>query len=222
MNNAIQLQVNNQIITGADIFDAVDGVLDNLRETGDLLPAQTALRTLFAMQELSGQALAKLLYGVSAWYNENRMEEQTEDTFEDWFYTEVSTIVKPITIERYISVWDKHEQGLFTDAIKERPLKDQIAIAKAIEQGYPIDDKYMKELERAENYSEVGAILREVKGIEPRKSALQIYLERDGSLNAWQDGEKHFVGYLNIKENEDDVVKKAVTRITDAAGLRKR
>lgn len=218
--NEIQLQVNNQIITGDDIFDAVDGVLDNLRETGDLLPAQNALRMLFAMQELSGQALAKLLHGVSGWYEENEIEEQTGDAFGDWFYSEVSTVVKPITIERYVSVWDKHEKGLFSEKVMDRPLKDQIAIAKAIEQGYSINKTQMKKLERADTYSEIGAILREIKGTDPRKSGMQLYFERDGTINLWQDGEQEFVGYLDVASNSERV-KKAINRLIDGKVMKR-
>ena len=219
--NDIQLQVNNAIISGNDILTAIDDVLDHLHTTGDLAPAENALKALVGVQEVSGLALAKLLHGLWKWWDETNQSENSNDDFVDWCYS-VSTSVKPITIERYISVWDKHEKGLFTDRITARPLKDQIAIAKAMEQGYEFNKTQMKQLERAESNGEVLSIIRDVKGVEPRKSALIINMESGGSLWAWQNGEKFYVGFLNIEEEKTETIKKAIARITNNTGIRRK
>jgi len=220
--NDIQLQVNDAIISGQDILTAIDDVLDHLHNTGDLEPAERALKTLVGVQEVSGLALAKLLHGLWRWWEDTNQSANSNDDFVDWVFS-LNTSVKPITVERYISVWDKHDRGLFTERLTDRPMKDQIAIASAMSQGYNFNKKQIKELERAESNGEVLRIIREVKGVEPRKSALIIDLERDGSLWAWQNGEKSYVGFLNVKEeNESETIKKAIARITNNSGIRRK
>jgi len=214
------MQINGQSITQSDVFNAIDIVLDNLSATGDLLPVEHTLKALLGVQDISGLALARLLYGLKQWWDSNNMEEKTKDKFEDWCYS-ISTKVKPITIQRYVSVWDKYEKGLFTDKIQEHSLTTQIAISKTLEQGYNISDSEWKKLERAESFSEVGVILREVKGQKPKKGSLQIYLERDGSLVVWDENGKYYIGQLNLQDTSD-IVCKAINRIVDNSGVIKR
>jgi hypothetical protein len=40
-------------------------------------------------------------------------------------------------------------------------------------------------------------------------------------LNVWKDDKKHFIGYLEIN-SEDEVVKKAIQRIIDNAGVQEK
>jgi hypothetical protein len=129
-----------------------------------------------------------------------------------------------VVIERYINVWDKYEKELIPAAIRERPMKDQIAIAAAIEQGYDIPKQIWNELENASNNNDVLGIIRKLKGKPPRKSSLQIFEERDGSLVAWNgDGVRHLLGWLNSKEEEDDAaIHKGLERIRKGSGLIRR
>lgn len=214
--------LNGGIITEQDALDAVDKIIENLRKTSDLAPVDATLNSLLGMQNISGKSMAKLLWGTQNWWNETGQEELTGDTFEDRFYA--THHLKRVVIERYINVWDKYEKELIPLVIRERPMKDQIAIAATLEQGYEIPKKVWKKLEDASNNNEVLGIIRELKGKPPRKSSLQIFEERDGSLVAWNgDSQRHVLGWLNSKEEDaDPAVHKGLERIRKGSGLIRR
>jgi hypothetical protein len=66
----------------------------------------------------------------------------------------------------------------------------------------------------------ISEIIRGIKGKAPRKSSMRIYMERDGTLNAWKGDAKMFVGYLDIA-SDFELVKKAIERILSIGILRK-
>ena len=214
-----EIFINGDVLTESDVLSAVDAVLEKLKETNDIRPVDNAIRSLLGIQKFSGLSLAKLLWGWKRWWIENKWDEQSGDTFEDYVFSTHG--LKKIHVDRYISVWDAYEKSAMPPQIQSRPMKDQIAIAKAIQQGYEIPKADWKKLQRAGSNNEVLAILRKVKGQPPRKSSLMIYLERDGSLVAWtSDGERHFVGYLNVGERENDpAIDKAINRLTKNSGV---
>lgn len=221
--NDVQLQVNGNIITGNDIFAAIDEVLDHVNATGDLSVAETALKSLEGIERVSGMAIAKLLSGLEDWWTSTDQEKITNDTFEDWVQS-VSSNFKNIYIKRCISVYKKQELNIFSERICSRPVKDQQAIAGHLDQDYALDSKQWKRLERAGNNTEVLAILREAKGKDPRKHSLQIFLERDGSLNIWFNEERYSLGFLkplNTANTEDErqALDKARNRILSSSGI---
>lgn len=216
------LFLNGGIVTEQDALDAVDVVLEQLEKTNDLSPVDMTLKSLLGMQRISGKSLAKLLWGTKDWWVRNNMDKQTGDTFDDRMV--VTHGLKPVVIDRYICLWDKVEKDMLPKRIQARPLKDQIAIAKTIDQGYDIRPTDWKKLEKAVNNNKVLEILREVKGKKARKSSLQIYEERDGTIVAWDgEGERHVLGWLNINDEKDvPAVHKGLERIRKGSGLIKR
>jgi len=219
-NEGIVLRVNDVDIRGGDLFSAVDDVLRQVHETNDLALAENAIIALMGMEKLSGMALAKLLSGLHKWWDDTGQDDITNDTFEDWIYS-VSTQFSPVYLGRCVTVWDKTETGAFSERIQERPLKDQQAIASHLDQGYTLGADEWERLEDALDNAEVLSILRESKGKPPRKHSLQIVLERDGSLAVWKEGQKHFVGFLNVKEaKEEEAIEKAINRIVKNSGIK--
>jgi hypothetical protein len=216
------LFLNGNIITEQDTLDAVDTILEKLNETDDLAPMDATLQSLLGVQKISGVALAKLLWGTKKWWTDRDMDRVTGDTFEDRM--ESMHRMKRIVVDRYISLWDKYEAGAIPEAIRARNMKDQIAISNAVEQGYEITKKIWRKLEDATNNSEVLKIIREdVKGQPPRKSSLQIFEERDGSLVAWDAEGRHVLGWLNSKEeNDDPAIHKGLERIRNGSNLMRR
>lgn len=212
MNNQLVI-LNGQSITEQEIYSGIDDVLVELRETNDLSKADAALQSLDRIENVSGIAKAKLLAGMFEWWME---QENDEDGFFD--HINIMDANKRTYAERLINVWNY--QGKLPQEIKRRTLKEQIPIVSALAQGYEIDDGKWQQLIQSKGESEIRTILREIKTSEPRKSTLTIYLERDGSLNVWRDGQVYSLGYLDVEEaKKNDVVQKAVERIISNSGV---
>lgn len=164
----------------------------------------------------SGLVLSKLLYMLKRDWDKFEIN----DVFEDVMMVELG--ISRITIQRYIGVWDVLTHSSLSEKVhlqlQAKPMKSLIPISKAIEQGYVLEEDVWEELANAPDDASVRNILREVKGQEPRKNSLTIYLERNGDLKAYMGKQSEFIGWVTI-ETTSEIVKKAVKRIIDGAGI---
>lgn len=165
----------------------------------------------------NGLGLAKLLY--LAQHNWDKLE--MSDNFVDMMFE--GTGLSRTTIERYISVWEKYESNTipqqYQDRFKLLPLKNQIPVAKALEQGYEITDDQWQNIVNSPDNSSLLAEMRIIKGIEPRKGSLVIVLKRNGDLVASYNGVQTFLGWLDPNEKNDPVLEKCIGRIVQGAGI---
>lgn len=177
------------------------------------------LQAMVKMAKMNGLGLACGLYFIKKHWEEYKID----DEFTDYAFVELG--LHRHTIDRYVDVWAMYDTNAvpddFAPRIMQQNIKSQIPIAKAVAQGYEIDDATWEDLADATDYTEVAKIVREVKGREPRKGSMQIFLDRDGTLHAISDGMMYEIGYLNTME-EDDVVEKAVERIVNNSGILRR
>lgn len=212
--------ISGKAITEDDVMDAIDTVLSNLNDTGNFENVNTAIDTLLGLQRISGKSLAKLLYGAKYWWNNDNT--QVQSNFNDYMESRHGGL-KAVTIDRYITVWENIQSNSIPPELAERPMRELIPIAKALSQGFVLTAKTIGSLVKATSLGEIGSILRTVKNKPARKSSLQITWDRKGSLYAWKDGQRHFVGMLD-KEGyaTDEVVKQAINRILDNAGVQKK
>lgn len=213
------LNVDGVVVTKTGIFSKVDDTVQKLYETGDEREILSAVIAMKNVGKVSGLAYAKLLWNWNNWYTATGQAEKRNDTFEDMIVSDVGT--EKITTKRYILTWSYIEDCVIPKEVQERRMDDLVKISTALSQGYDFSKETWKKLARASNSSEVGEILRLVKGKQARKSGMQIVLTRDGSLNAWQNEKKHFVGYLEIN-SDDEVVQKAIQRIIDNSGIQEK
>lgn len=209
--------ISGKAVTEEDALEAVDLALSNLKDTSDIEQIDMAEDTLLGLQRISGKALAKLLYGKRLWWNDTGQSKIRQCTFED--YESSRHGLNPTVIDRYAVVWEKMSQ--LPEQFQLRPIRDLIPVAKTLEQGYEIDDKAWKSLIKAASNAEILLIIRKIKHKPPRKSSIQMKLERDGTIKAWVGTKGKFVGYLDIK-SEDEDVKKAISRIMGNSGITKR
>jgi hypothetical protein len=219
-NSPASVFINGGEITDRDVYDAIDLAVGELKRTKDLQIVDNALSSLLSIQTISIFGISKMMFEVKKWWDENDWDEETGDTFDDRFYS--SHGLNSVIIERYISVWEYRPQ--MPKKIHARPLKDQIAIAQTLSEGYDISKDRWKELEQADSNAKVLKILREIKGKPPRKSSLTVYLNRDGNLTAYDsEGNQHFIGFLQVKdEKSDPIVKKVIERIVKNTGTIRR
>jgi len=197
----------------------VDEIVEESIEKKDVYIALNSCRQLIQISQLSGKALAKFFYLI----RENWEIYEIGDDFFDVIHDYLGR--HPATVQKYIRVWEMHEYNLipekFAEDIRERNIKDQVPIANALAQGYEIENDEWQKLVDAPDFTSVSAEIREIKGKEPRKSALLTFMGRDGTLSATQEGLTEFVGYLNI-DDAGEIAKKAIERIIRSAGIMER
>lgn len=199
------------------VLNRIDEVINESVQKHDALIALNVCKQLVEISKTSGLALAKVLYLI-------RENWDQYDVGDDFTNTVLSyTGLHHHTIDRYISVWSMfaHEQvpPELTEELKQRNMKELVPVAKAIEQGYEISDENWEAIAEATDFAEVAKIVREdIKQKEPRKGSLQIYMDRGGTLWAFQDGERYFVGSLEVTDDED-AVQKAINRIVSGSGI---
>jgi hypothetical protein len=208
--------INGDALTEQDVYSAIDTVISNLYDTGDMNEATKVLTTLNRIGNVAGHAKAKLLYGMHQWWQENGEGK----SFEDYIASKSVDAPESVTIDRYITVQEKIESGEIPASIAMRPMRDLIPIAKTIAQGFEIGERNWIRLIKATSNSEISDILRSVKGKAPRKSSLQISWERKGDLVVWKNNKRTFIGFLDkdvYLASEDG--RKAIDRILDTAGV---
>lgn len=222
--------MNDELTVVSPLDQALDTenveLLDWIRSKGeesiqqrDISIIVAPLQAMVRMAKMNGLGLACGLYFIKQHWSDYEIDDEFED------YTFVELGLHRHTIDRYVDVWAMYDTKAMPDEIAPRimqqNIKSQIPIAKAVAQGYEIDDATWEDLADATDYSEVAKIVREVKGKEPRKGSLQLFLDRDGTLHAISDGLMYDIGYLSIWEDEP-VVGKAVDRIVSNSGILRR
>jgi len=198
-----------------EALEGVDGLLNTIAEQDDFDAGANALRSMYAAGRAIGHSMVKLCHGMyKLWKDSGRDAEQF------WVWMQDSTPLQRITVERYINAWEGY-LSLNDERLLTRPIKDLVALGSAIAQGYEVDKKDVDRLIEATNNNAFLGELREIKGQEPRKSAMSLYLEPDGTINAWTKDGVVYVGYLNLPSSTDPsgVLDKAVERIVRSAGL---
>jgi len=114
----------------------------------------------------------------------------------------------PDTVRRYIDAWDTiytaetTSQNQF-DALAQRPIADLIAISQYRNAHGSLSRDQVGELAAATDSSTVRKLLRKFKGLEEQNNHIQIVLEDDGSLVAWQNNKREELGYLRLDTDHD-------------------
>jgi hypothetical protein len=213
--------VNDLVLSGLDatlpmdkaqksLLDRVDSIIQESVEQNDPDIAGDAIKYLMGVSRISGLSLAKLIYTFKyQWEKFNR-----RDGFE--VYIRDHAGITKVTVKRYYRVWEMLVSGdipkEYADGIKLQPIKCQIPIATMWKKGWEVEPHQWMRLAQAPDPSTVGKIIREIKKVEPKKGSLQITIEEDGSLIAWKNDQRYFVGHLNVQDKEE-VVQQAIDRI---------
>lgn len=200
-----------------EMLEKVEKLILNAVEEHNVWKALNVCKELIQVQKISGLGLAKSLFLVRKHWSEFN----ADDAFEDTVYEYIG--VQRYTVDRYVAVWDMFEAGYIPknlrEDLKQRNIKDLIPIANALSQGHEIDAEQWEKIAEAPNFSTVSKIVREdIKGSEPRSGSLTLSLDGVGTIWAFYNGERYFIGSLEISSDED-IVLKAIKRITDNSGI---
>ena len=207
--------LDQSISSGDEVLDWIEEVIINSIDEKNILIGLNACKGLVGISKKSGLALAKGLYLL----RENWEQFEMDDPFDEYVYPEIG--LHPTTVDRYVEVWEMLSvaPANIVARLKDQNIKSLIPIAKAVKQGYEIDEEGWEKLADAPDFTSVSKICREdIKGQEPRKSGLQIYVDHIGTLWAWKAGERFYIGSLEI-DDDTEPVQQAINRITKNAGV---
>jgi len=216
---------SNIIVNGLDqalVVDA-DEFLQNIKkhlveaiETKDANKAFGIIKQLRLAAQLSGLSLAQALWIIRDSWDSF----ETDGKFEEIAFERIG--LHKSTVREYCRVWDLFEEGYVPNHLenrfKSKNIKDLKYIANTVSRGFDIEKSDWEELANAPDYSTVSRKIREIKGVEPKKGSLQIYLEEDGTINAYYNDRIVYVGFLDV-ESIDDTVQKTINRIVNGSGM---
>lgn len=209
-SNETRMLINGSTLTAVDVEKAIDDVIVELNETGDVHGVNNALETLIGMSKFSVFYQCKLLHGFSKWWVNTDQDAVRGDTFFDYVISQ-HDLPNPLTIERYITLWEHYERGTLLDEIKNRPLADQIAIVAVVEDDrYEIKEDDWEDLVDARNGAEIRRILRHVKGKSPTKGSYVLHLGRNGELYVWHQEQRIYWGQIKLPNGCTDPIEKRV------------
>lgn len=212
--------IDGSALTEHDVMDAMHGVIVELHQTGDIEKTMHVLDVMDRIENTSGHAKAKLLWGMNEWWKETNQSNIHEMEFTD-YVEQANKRNKKVTIDRYLTVQSCIEDLSIPKEFHTRPMRELVPIAKAIQQGYDIPKAVWNKLKIATGQSEIGAIIREdVKEKPLRKNARQLVLERDGSIVLWKKNTRKHLGYLAVDDVDTDV-QEAIEFIIDGRIRRK-
>lgn len=217
--NAQLALIDGQALTEQDVMSSIDDVLYELRRTNDMTKVIAVVNIMDKIGRVSGIAKAKLLWGWRGWWDETGQAEKRNDEFVDMVESETGT--RPITTKRYILTWNYIEDLTIPKEVQSRPMDDLVKIAITLDHDYDITKDHWKKIAKAANSADVREILREIKGKPPRKSSSQRVLDRNGSLYIYKDGNRHFVGALEVSSN-DEVVQKFIRQLVETMQIQEK
>lgn len=209
------------------LFNKVDEVLERSITVGDPLIAFEFAQSLQRDGLLKGLAIAKLMYKVKQSWALFEVA-GVGDTFEN--LVQSMNGYSPATVDKYIRMWESiFENPDLPEDIKNslsgRPIRDLMLLTAASREGSLTDEDWGK-VSVAGDTSEVRDIVRKARGeVTSSKNAVTIILQiRDngtyprGALTASKDGLRIMIGTLDV-DNEDEIAKKAITRLVNAARI---
>ena len=191
-------------------LNQVDDLIQTALQKDDIDIVLIEINKMRHSEDLVGKVLAKTLYLLHQnWYLFSISENEK--------FLDILNTVNIVNPQRYLKV------GQYIDSlpqvIQDKPIREIIPITNALSQGYNISDDDFDKLERATNLPEVQRIVtKDIKGQEPRKSSLQGYLNSDGTLYCWYNGERHDSGYLDVNSSEE-AIQKFINRIVNNTGI---
>lgn len=197
-------------------LNRIDEIIERSVQEHNAYIALNAGQQLRSIIKTSGLSLAKLLFLMKKNWDQYDMA----DEFNDVAYEYIG--IEKVTVDRYIDVWNMLTNNSipeqFREGIQQRNIKDNIPIAHALED-HEISDDIWQKLVEAPDINTVSKIIREeVTHQPPKKGSLQLYMDRTGTIWAFYNDERYFVGSLEVDADEE-AVQKAIKRIISGGGI---
>lgn len=191
------------------VLSGVDDVVGVLYATSNIKFAVAVMNRFDEFQNIAGFARAKLLWGAQKWFVDTKQKGSFYEKFG------VSDTNERTYTDRLIRLWEYIQNGKIPARLyKTRKVRELLPISEALAQGYKLGKNVWDKLEQAVDVIDIGRIIQKAKGKQPRKGTISMVVDSRGFITAWEDGQAHHVGTLNIADfDTDSVVQKAVLRI---------
>jgi hypothetical protein len=199
------------------ILNRIEEIILESVEKKNAYIALNACRSLIQISKISGTGLAKAIYLLNKNWNEYDAGE-----FDEVVYSYLG--LHKQTVKCYLAVYKQLFVGNSVpldvkELIQQHNIKVQVPIALALEQGYEISNDEWKKLAQAPDLNTASKILREdIKGKPPRKGSLQLWVDDLGSIWATFEGDRFFIGSLEV-DSDEEAVQKAIERIKKGSGI---
>lgn len=202
------------------LYQKIDEVVQQAIEKGDPEGAFSLGKDFLKFEKISGLALGRLAFALKDRWNEFDNPERFED---------VATLywdINKVHLERLIRTHEMLQSGDIPEQLQEsfeqRGVKDLIVVSAAWQSGYldsGTEEEWEKLADAGDDY-ELREVVRDLKGIEPRKHTMAIWMTRTGDLycKVGSGENKHF-GYLNLDLQDDPEIEKAIHRIINNARI---
>lgn len=204
-------------VSKAAIRDAearVADVLDSVWAEHDPNIAAKFLGQSDAVEHLNSLMKAEFLYGLSRDWVKNGMSRE----FYDWCFQRLGK--DKVYVERRVRVGamlsDASLPAVYRQQLKMRSIEELIMLAAAWDTGElrPTKAQWTKLLEQPDPPS-LGDEIRRILGRKERTNTLTIFWNADGTLEAWQDGEREALGYIKRPTPGDkSLIARAASRLT--------
>ncbi len=206
-------------VDGDWAMSRIDEVLKQSLKEKNVDLALDMCKQLVAIGQVVGIGLAKALYFLQKNWEKYKIDE----AFEDYVFDKIGK--HRHTVERYVKIW-----GMFDNAVvpqqlieefQQKSVNELAPIANAVYQGHEISAEAWEKLSEAPDPNTIAKIVREdIKGQLPRSNTLQLYLDREGTIWAYQKEHRYFVGSLDISAKEEPI-QQAIERIVGRSGMMK-
>jgi hypothetical protein len=172
---------------------------------------------LVQFSQVSGVGLAKALYLAK--------KNRAEGTSEEDFYEEAMGRwgKSRATVQRYVRVWTFVESApkKLRDKFLNMNIGNIIPPATALENGeIVLEAGDWKELADISDNSEMLEKVRKLKGVEPKTGTLTLKMDAEGNIYGWLNGGREFIGYLDVKRQDVEIVDRGIKRILNKTGIK--
>lgn len=188
-----------------DIIKRVDEIFDRAVAENDPEIAAIAIENLAGVSRIAGLATAKFFYLVKHGWKNFKLE----GTYEEWLSDRLG--YEKVTVKRYLRVHEMLVSGEipkdYLELLQTKPIRELINVGSLIAQGYELESSDWMKLANAPDKASIDKICREIKGGPEKKNSLQGEIESDGSIYAWSNGKKYYVGFLKLDAEEEPIIK---------------
>lgn len=196
-----------------DILQRVDSIIQQSVEEGNPDIAANALKSILGVSRMGGLASAKFIYTFQ--FNWKNFPQSKHQKFEEYVMDELG--IGKTTIKRYFRVWEMLVSGdiprEYCEKLKLHPIKSLIPMATLWAGDFEISNQNWLSLSNAPDVATVNKIIRDdIKHKPPKKGSMQLELGIDGTIYAWKNSKRYYVGYLKV-DDTDPVVQAAIVRI---------
>lgn len=216
-DDIIETELDQALDLNVDLSWVDNTVLDYVAKA-DIQSATNMVLEIKRTQQVAGMSTALILYYLDKYWERFEIDMSCKD------YIYEKTGYHLHTIDRYCKIGKLLREEApehLRSALENKTLNQLAPIANAVAQGYEIVDETWKELADAEDAQIVREIIRDdVREAAPRSNSIRLWVDRSGSIWAYSNNERSFIGSLEV-DNDDPVVQKAIERIIKNSGMLK-